>query len=264
MIAATFASRLAATLAPSPAPVPLLTADCGMGRTSVLLRVAEEIGARACQYVDVERVATTPEQFLTALVTDSPFRASAHVAPAAVNGPREAFDACLAFLSSACTDQGQPATFLLDEVLDLRTFESFPGLRSVMPDLLDALRASPNRFVLATRFSTRATRLADGAPRRLDVQRLPPLSPDDVAGMLAATPHRMGPSHSDDDLARTVHALADGRPCYVESLLDAMSSMAEHGGADPIGALVASLGPGGTLGARCRFSFELRLHRARG
>ena len=35
---------------------------------------------------------------------------------------------------------GAPATFLLDEVLEFRTFENFPGLRHVFHDLLAALR----------------------------------------------------------------------------------------------------------------------------
>lgn len=264
MIAAALAARLAATLAPSPAPVPLLTSDCGMGRTTVLLHLQRHLGAQACQYIDVERVASTPEQFLRALVTDSPFHLGPHVTPSAVKSPREAFDACLAFLSSASTPDGRPATFLLDEVLDLRTFESFPGLRTVVADLLEALESSPNRFVLATRFSTRATRLVGSSRRRLELRPLAPLSVADIATMLATTPHRLAPSHSDDEVAKTVHALTDGRPCYVQALLDAMSSMADHGGADPIGALGAALADGGPLSSRCRFSYELRLHRARG
>ena len=34
---------------------------------------------------------------------------------------------------------GEPCTFLLDEVLELRTFESFPGLRHVLRDPLEKL-----------------------------------------------------------------------------------------------------------------------------
>ena len=40
---------------------------------------------------------------------------------------REAFDMTMAFMSHATAPGGGPATFLLDEVLELRTFESFPG-----------------------------------------------------------------------------------------------------------------------------------------
>src|ERR671923_2931534 len=42
------------------------------------------------------------------------------------------------------------------------------------------------------------------------------------------------------------------------------AAMAPRGGADPVSALAALLGPGGQLAAACRFSYELRLHRARG
>ena len=54
---------------------------------------------------------------------------------------------------------GEPATFLLDEFLELRTFESFPGLRQALHDLVDGLAASGNRFVLTSRYAARALRL---------------------------------------------------------------------------------------------------------
>ena len=49
-------------------------------------------------------------------------------------------------------------------MLELRTFENFPGLRHVMRDLIDALNASVNRFVLTTRYIVRAHRLLDPLP----------------------------------------------------------------------------------------------------
>ena len=45
----------------------------------------------------------------------------------AEHGARDAFDAALAFLDTARAPGDAPATFLLDEFLELRTFESFPG-----------------------------------------------------------------------------------------------------------------------------------------
>ena len=42
-------------------------------------------------------------------------------------------------LDTARAPGAVPATFLLDEFLELRTFESFPGLRSVLRDLVGAL-----------------------------------------------------------------------------------------------------------------------------
>ena len=56
----------------------------------------------------------------------------------------------LALLTSARAASGRRFTFLLDEVLDLRTFESFPGLKALMSETGQALGASDNRFVLAT------------------------------------------------------------------------------------------------------------------
>ena len=40
----------------------------------------------------------------------------------------------------------EPATFLLDEFLELRTFESFPGLRRVLHDLVDGLGTQRQPF----------------------------------------------------------------------------------------------------------------------
>ena len=60
-------------------------------------------------------------------------RASAAGAGRAVVA-REAFAALLALLTSARAASGRRFTFLLDEVLDLRTFESFPGLKALMSE----------------------------------------------------------------------------------------------------------------------------------
>ncbi len=258
------AARLAGAIADTSGGIPVLTGGCGAGRTSVLLALRDRLTPRRCQYVDIEHIATTPERFFRALTAASPFRGTSHLSPAHVTGPREAFEASLAFLCSACTTEGEPATFLLDEILDLRTFESFPGLRSAVTDLVGALGSTPNRFVLATRFATRAARLAASTSGRLDVQPLSPLSVTEVSEALAESPHRLAPGSTEQDLARAVLALTTGRPGYLHTVLEAMSSMADQGGADPVGALVAGLSPGGPLAARCRFSYELRLHRARG
>src|SRR3989440_147265 len=70
-----------------------------------------------------------------------------------------------------------------------------------------------------------------------------------------------------DYLARTVNALADGRPAYVRALADELATMREHGGAggtDAISALAALLATDGRLAKLCSFCYELRLHRARG
>ena len=60
-----------------------------------------------------------------------------------------------------------PATFLLDEVLELRTFESFPGLRHVLRELLQALADSGNRFVLTSRYVDARAPAAARRPRAL-------------------------------------------------------------------------------------------------
>jgi hypothetical protein len=260
---------LAALDASSGSPrIPVLLGGCGSGRTSALLRVRELLGRTACQYVDVERVATTPERFGRALREQSPFPPAA--APAAP-GAREAFDAALAFLDAARAPGGTPATFLLDEVLELRTFESFPGLRSVLRDLVTALASSANRFVLTSRYQARAHRLLRDAPPQFEVIHVAPLTPAEIRATLPVTVRAAGTLRQEDEderrreeTALAVHALADGRPVYARAIGEMLAQMSQRGGGDPVSALSALLAPGGQIAAACRFSYELRLHRARG
>src|SRR5262245_13958354 len=149
------ARRVTAALDASPSRIPVLLGGCGSGRTTLLQQLRDRIGRNAALYVDVERTATTPERFLRVLTSASPFPI-AETAPA---GARAAFVATLAFLGQARTGAGEPATFLLDEFLELRTFESFPGLRRVLHELADGLSTSPNRFVLTSRYNARTLRL---------------------------------------------------------------------------------------------------------
>src|SRR5690606_30254621 len=191
--------RVLAALEASPPRLPVLAARCGMGRTSLLRGLGERLGASRTQYIDVERAASTPERLLRAVVTASPFAAHA-VSPDAAS-PREAFDALLAFLRGARAADGGPVIFLLDEVLEFRTFENFPGLRHVLRDLVEGLAASTNRCVLATRYVTRALRFLRAAPPAVELITVGPLEPGEIRDLL--TPGQRG----DEDLVRAVHAL---------------------------------------------------------
>jgi hypothetical protein len=258
-----FERRVQGALDASPSRIPVILGGCGTGRTWLLQRLRERGAARsAAQYIDIERCATTPERFLQAVVASSPFPATgASRAPATA---REAFDALLAFFDAARAPGGEPCTFLLDEVLELRTFESFPGLRHVLRDLLEALSASGNRFVLTTRYVARAHRLLRDANARFEVVHMPPLVAADVVELLAPTfnGYEQMPTDDRDYLGRAVQALTDGRAAYIRAIGDTMTGMGR--GADPISALTALLASDGALDHWCRFCYELRLHRARG
>ncbi len=237
-------------------PVTVVVGGCGAGRTERLRRVERDLGAERAQYIDIERVATTPERCYDAVRAASPFGAPAAGPPA---GAREAFDALLAFFMTARGRDGGPATFLLDEVLDVRTFESFPGLRAAQAELARAIAHSPNTFVLASRFEARVRRFAGVEPARFDVVRVEPLTTEAVLETLA-----VGGSDEARDLAETVGLLADGHAGYVRALASQLAQLRPSGAIDAISAFAASMGPDGELAARCRFSYELRLHRARG
>ncbi len=253
--------------------IPVVIGGCGTGRTSLLLRLRRLLGPDRAQYVDIERVATTPERFLKTLRDSSPFPPHPMTAAeAAEPGARESFDAALAFLDAARAPSGQPATFLLDEFLELRTFESFPGLRTVLRDLIGVLGASGNRFVLTTRYAARAHRLLRDAPAAFEVVHVAPLSAAEIRTTL---PGGHGDEHTirdneeehdreRDEFARIVQVLSDGRPSYARAIAETAMALASRGGPDPVSALAALLAPGGQLTSACRFCYELRLHRARG
>src|SRR4051812_36778586 len=57
------------------ARIAVVLGGCGTGRTSLLLRLRDLIGRQSSQYIDVERIATTPERFLEAMRRSSPFPA---------------------------------------------------------------------------------------------------------------------------------------------------------------------------------------------
>jgi hypothetical protein len=257
-----FERRVLGALEASPSRIPVVPGGCGTGRTWLLQRLRDRVGRGAAQYIDVERCATTPERFLQSVISSSPF--PWHGGERAPATAREAFDALRGFFDTARVPGGGPCTFLLDEVLELRTFESFPGLRHVLRDLLEALAASPNRFVLTTRYVARAHRLLRDATSRFEVMHLPPLSTSDVTDLLAPAfnGYEQTPTDHRDYLSRTVQVLTDGRAAYVRVIGDTMGQMGR--GADPISALTALLSVGAALDRWCRFCYELRLHRARG
>src|SRR5437762_5293056 len=143
--------RVAAALDASPSRIPVLLGGCGSGRTTLLQQLRERIGRTSVQYVDVEHTATTPERFLRAIVAASPFP----VSEPTTTGARAAFDATLGFFGKARTAASEPSTFMIDEFLELRTFESFPGLRRVLHECIDGLAASGNKFVLTSRYTAR-------------------------------------------------------------------------------------------------------------
>jgi hypothetical protein len=225
-----------------------------------LHKIRERVGRATSQYVDLERTATTPERFLRAVTSASPFAAGAPPA-----GARASFDAALAFFTGARAAGNEPVTFILDEFLELRTFESFPGLRRVLYDFVDGLVASGNRFVLSSRYTARTLRLLRDRPARFEVIHVPPLTVEDTLDVLDGPDHSVG--EDAEFTARTVHALADGRPSYVHALASTLRQMREAGGPgadDAVSALTEQMSASGRIAHACNFCYELRLHRARG
>ena len=238
--------------------IPVLLGGCAIGRTSLLLRLARLIGSDRAQYLDISSAATTPERCLQAIAAVGVGRQAA--TPPAAASARAAFDAMLAYFDQASSPHGSAVTFLLDEFLDVRTFENFPGLRHVQRELVNRLATSSARYVLASRFTQRVHRLLRDAPARFEVIHVPPLDAEETAALALA--HDGGRRDWAAEIAPAVTTLAGGRAGYISLLLEALASMGPA--IDPVAALAALLAPDGRLTARCRESYELRLQRARG
>jgi hypothetical protein len=255
----TLARRVIAALDASQSRIPVLVGGCGSGRTTLLHQLRDRLGRGPQHSIDVERIATTPERFLHAMAAGAPLP----IGDVPACGARAAFDVALDFFTRARTTGGEPVTFLLDEFLELRTFESFPGLRRVLHDFLDCISQSGNRFVLTSRYVMRTMRLLRDRSARFEVIQMPGLTVEDTLDIIGLSSE---PSDAQDAeyTARSVHALADGRPAYVRALAEELASMRDHGGGDAVSALASLMAIDGRLAKLCCFCYELRLHRARG
>lgn len=238
--------------------IPVLLGGCGSGRTSLLLRLEHLLGQDRSQYLDMAAAATTPERCLASVLGVTRLAPPPALERVATS-PREAVDRLLGYFDVTRIADG-PATFLLDEFLDVRTFESFPGLRHVQRDLVTRLAESPARFVLASRFTARVHRLLRDAPARFEVIHMPPLEAADVQTM--ARLFVGGRRDWAADVAPVVTALSAGIPAAAHILLNGLASMGPA--IDPVAALAAAIAPDGALTARYRECYEFRLHRARG
>ena len=257
--------RILSAVNGTPARIPVLLGGCGSGRTTLLRSLHHQFGGGVCQYIDVERTATTPERFLRAVLGTSPFPGAESIG--VPRSPRAAFEATLAYFTAVRAAGGERAAILLDEVLELRTFESFPGLRHVMPELLAGLAVAGNRFVLSTRYPRRAARALAHHPDGFLVIHVSPMGPDEarelIVRALGAAP-RPDPGWL-DDTGRQVASLAEGRPVDARALAETIAAdTIRHGDADAVSSLCALLSPTGAIAARCEYSYEVRLNRARG
>src|SRR5687768_14154774 len=106
-----FERRLGAALDATPSRIPVVLGGCGTGRTWLLQRMRERMGRTVTQYIDIERCATTPERFLHAVTSSSPFAWQGSATNAGT--ARQAFDTLLTFFDTARGPGGEPCTFLL-------------------------------------------------------------------------------------------------------------------------------------------------------
>ena len=240
-------------------PVTVVVGGCGGGRTERLRRVERDLGPSAAQYIDIERVATTPERCYRRRPPRSPFAAAGR--PTAPAGARDAFDALLHVPDDGARPRRRSGDLPARRSARLRTFESFPGLRSALRGAGPRARAQPQPL--------RAQHALRGAGPALGRRRAGPLRrrARRAADAPTTSGRRSAPSRSDDaDGPRRApsRVLVDGHAGYVRALGARWRSCAAA--APPIRSARSPrrMAPDGELAARCRFSYELRLHRARG
>ena len=176
--------------------------------------------------------------------------------------PRAAFEGLLRYFDGAAVAQPSAVTFLLDEFLDVRTFESFPGLRHVQRELVDSPRREPGAFraglaLHVARSSTAARRIRrDSRSIHLAAARRGRSAGD------GAPVRRRTPGLGRRRLRRPWRRCraAARRPSTCCSAWLASTGPVT----DPVAALAALFSPDGALTARYRECYEFRLHRARG
>jgi hypothetical protein len=125
--------------------------------------------------------------------------------------------------------------------------------------MLHAMAESGNRFVLTTRYVSRALRLLRDGHARFEVIHLPQLNAAEVTAMLPP----MGDTAPGRSRVPWPHHPGAGRrrAAYVRALGEATGSMSGRGG-DPISALTALLTGEGRARQLVPHRYELRLHKA--
>ena len=134
-------------------PVTVVVGGCGSRPHRAAAAASSATSAAARRSTSTSSAcATTPERFYDAVrrrlavqPADRPTRRPARATPSTRS---LAF-----FMTRARPAAASPATFLLDEFLELRTFESFPGLRRVLQRAGRRHRRQPNPFVLTSRYA---------------------------------------------------------------------------------------------------------------
>ena len=258
-------TRIISALESIPHRVPCLVGPCGSGRTSILMRIVNRLGQANCQYIDAERTTSTPELFYSAILSTSPYSSpnDLRFKPSDRSTPRDTFERLLRFFTETKSSNKNRPTFVIDEILELRTFENFPGLRDSFQRFLDAVLSSPNHFVFSSRYAHRVRHLLRELPDNFELIQHSGLSPSEVIEQLKEQNVRTD-SPELREIGQILHSLTDGRPSYLEPLIRQLHIAKSFPDWNILKLLSSQLRPGSTIYSNCRFSYELRLHRSRG
>ena len=242
--------------------IPVLLGGCGIGRTSA---AAAARAARRARSQPVPRHGGRGDHARALPAArcrpSSAFRRRRR-SPRRRRAARAAFDGLLAFFDRAVAADGGPVTFLLDEFLDVRTFENFPGPAPRAARAGRAAGREPGALRARVALHARVHRLLRDAPARFEVMH--------VAAARRRGGRRRSRSRFDGgrrdwaaDIAPAVTALTGGRARRTSTCCSKRSA---RWAPRPIRSRRwrRSSRPTARLTARCRESYEFRLHRARG
>ena len=234
----------------APSRIPVLLGGCGTGRTSLLRDLRDADRAEHCQYVDVERAATTPERFHRALClavavpAPATCRCATPTPRARRSTRRSRFSTRRRAQRTAAGDVPARRGPRVPHVREL------PGAapRPARPARRARDERQPVRAHDAVR-RRRALRLLRDAPPRFEVIHVPPLDSGELRQALRRPPVR--PRRRGDLRAPSTRSPTGTRATPTRSS-PTMSELSRHGGSDPVSALAAA----------CRARRPARLARA--
>lgn len=292
-------ARTLASVEATPSRIPVLLGPRGAGKTLMLGRVGARLAGGAPLLLDLSVAATTPEACLMTAMRAfgvglaEPFTGSAASAfelfckmfarsakASVAQGFSPAGATATTWVAQGVSPAGaageilvaqgftpgeppaRPACLLLDEFTELRTLESYPGVRGGSRAFLGLLAGSPCRVLLGASETRRALRMLDALPpderARFEVIAVTAPAPAQIVSWAASICGRV----LDATLVKELIHLTGGLPLY---LRHALTALTEGPGDSAVECVAEELSrPGGRLFQECRYTYDIRLHRARG
>jgi hypothetical protein len=163
-----------------------------------------------------------------------------------------------AALDTVCQNNGIEVVLLIDELLDLSVFKSFPGYKYIIQEFISRyLLAGRMKCVATTAFIRKLRQEFEGIDRHSgEIRPVPPLTMEEIAHLIC----QRGMTDY-VEVAREIAIITRGNQGYVKALLDhALKASATV----DLNTIVSSFLPDGPLEVKCRFNYEYLVAKSRG